>query len=246
MTDAAGARPGAAARIARATLAAALLVLVAGPLHRFGVLGWQAALGLFGMAALLAGIGAVWCLVQLLRRRGGTVTVVAAAVGFAAVAAALALAVAGSDKPPINDISTDTIDPPAFAAINNDVRGMDVTPIGYNPAFAPQQARAYPDIRPLDLPVPPAQAFELALAACDQDWQIIASDRAAGRIEAVARVAWWGFRDDVVIRLSATAAGTRIDVRSKSRVGEGDLGVNARRIAAYLDRLAVLMRKAGT
>jgi len=245
MADAAGARSGFSANIARATLAAALLVLLAGPLHRYDVLGWQAALGLFVMAALLSGIGAIWCLVQLLRRRGGTVTVVAAAVGFAAVAAALALAVAGSDKPPINDISTDTLDPPVFAAINGDIRGEDVTPIDFNPAFAAQQASAYPDIRPLDLPVPRPQAYDLALAACDKDWQIIAADRAAGRIEAVARVAWWGFRDDVVIRLSATATGTRIDVRSKSRVGEGDLGVNARRIAAYLDRLAVLMRKAG-
>jgi uncharacterized protein (DUF1499 family) len=246
MTDLAAPRPRSSANIARATLAAALLVLLAGPLHRFGLVGWQAALGLFAMAALLAGIGAIWCLVQLLRRRGGTITVIAAAVGFAALAAIVSLVVAGADKPPINDISTDTGTPPAFNAINSDVRGPDVSPIGYNPAFAPQQARAYPEIRALDLPVPADQAFDLALAACKQDWQIIATDRAAGRIEAVERSAWWGFSDDVVIRLTTTPTGTRVDVRSKSRVGESDLGANARRIAAYLDRLAELMRKAGT
>jgi uncharacterized protein (DUF1499 family) len=98
----------------------------------------------------------------------------------------------------------------------------------------------------LDLPVPPGQAFDLAMKACDSGWQIVLADRATGRIEAVEQSKWWGFRDDVVIRLTATPTGTRVDVRSKSRVGESDLGANARRIAAYLDRLAVAMRKAGT
>lgn len=231
--------------IARATLAAALLVLLAGPLLRFDLLGWQAALGLFAMAALLAGIGAVWCLVLLLRRRGGTITVVAAAVGFAALAAPVSLIVAAGDKPPINDISTDTANPPAFVAIDATVRGENVSPIGYNPAFAPQQARAYPEIRALDLPVPRDRAFDLAMAAVEDDWQVIAANRSEGRIEAVETSSWWGFRDDIVIRLTSTPAGTRVDVRSKSRVGESDLGANARRIAAYLDRLATAMRKAG-
>jgi uncharacterized protein (DUF1499 family) len=230
--------------IARATLAAAVLVLAAGPLLNFGLLPWQAALGLFGASALLAGAGALWCLWQLLRRRGGTVTVIAAAAGLAAAAIPATLVVDAADKPEINDISTDTENPPAFLAIDETLRGTDANPLTYNPAFAPQQARAYPGVRPLDLPVPPGQAFDLALKAAD-GWQIILADRNAGRIEAVARVPWWGFRDDIVIRLTPTPAGTRVDVRSKSRVGNGDLGVNARRIAAYLDRLAEVMRKAG-
>ncbi len=230
--------------IARATLAAAFLVLAAGPLLNFGVLPWQAALGLFGMAALLAGAGALWCLWQLLRRRGGTVTVIAAAAGLAAAAIPAALLIDGADAPNINDISTDTQSPPAFVAIDAALRGEDANPLAYNPAFAPQQARAYPQVRPLDLPVPPGEAFDLALKA-SEGWQIILADRSAGRIEAVARVPWWGFEDDVVIRLTATPSGTRVDVRSKSRVGTGDVGVNARRIAAYLDRLAEVMRKTG-
>jgi uncharacterized protein (DUF1499 family) len=245
MSDVPATRPRSAANIARATLAAALLVLIAGPLHRFDLVGWQAALGLFAMAALLAGIGAIWCLVQLLRRRGGTITVVAAAVGFAALAAPVSVIVAAGDKPPINDISTDTANPPAFVAIDATVRGDDVTPIGYNPAFAPQQARAYPEIRSLPLPVPRDRAFDLAMAAVKSDWQIIAANRSEGRIEAVETSNWWGFSDDVVIRLTSTPAGTLVDVRSKSRVGESDLGANARRISAYLDRLATGMRKAG-
>jgi uncharacterized protein (DUF1499 family) len=234
------------ANIARGTLAAAALVGLSGPLHRFGIIGWQLSLGLFVVAALLAGLGALWCLWQLLRRQGGTLGVIAAAVGIAAVAAPISVVVGASDKPPINDISTDTTTPPTFQAIDARLRGPDASPIEYNPAFAPQQARAYPEVRPLDLPVPPGKAFDLAMKACDPDWQIVLADRATGRIEAIERSLWWGYRDDIVIRLTPTASGIRVDMRSKSRVGESDLGANARRIAAYLDRLAVQMRKAGT
>lgn len=233
------------ANIARATLVAALLMVLAGPLHRFGVIGWQASLGLFVSAALLAGLGAAWCLYQLLRRKGGTITVIAAAAGFAAAAVPVAVVMNASDKPPINDISTDTASPPAFVAIDAALRGADASPIDYNPAFAAQQARAYPQVRPLDLPVTPDKAFDIALAAADPGWQIILADRPKGRIEAVERSLWWGYRDDIVVRLTATATGTRIDVRSKSRVGESDLGANARRITAYLDRVAAGMRKDG-
>ena len=233
------------ANIARATLVAALLMLAAGPLHRFGVIGWQASLGLFVAAALLAGIGALWCLFQLLRRRGGTITVIAAAAGLAAAAIPVAVVMNSADKPSINDISTDTANPPTFQAIDAALRGPDASAIAYNPAFAPQQERAYPDVRPLDLPLEPGKAFDVALAACDPDWQIVLADRNAGRIEAIEQSLWWGYKDDIVIRLTKTPQGSRVDVRSKSRVGESDLGANARRIAAYLDRVATEMRKAG-
>ena len=68
-------------------------------------------------------------------------------------------------------------------------------------------------------------------------WQIVREDPSAGRIEAVATTFWFGFKDDVLIRVSADAGGSRIDVRSKSRVGKGDLGTNAQRIRAYQKRL---------
>lgn len=231
-------------RLARATLAASLLVLLAGPLLNFGLVGWQVALGLFAGAAVLAGIGALFCLARLIRRRGGVVTVIAAAAGIAAATIPTAIVLMAADKPAINDISTDTANPPEFVALTADLRGADANPSEYNPAFAPEQSRAYPQIRPLDLPLPRDRAFRLALAAC-QGWEIIASDADAGRIEAVARVPWWGFRDDIVIRLTDVSGGTRVDIRSKSRVGTSDLGVNARRISAWLDRLAASVRKAG-
>ena len=68
-------------------------------------------------------------------------------------------------------------------------------------------------------------------------WEIVASDAAKGTIEATATTALFGFKDDVVIRLSADGANTKVDMRSASRAGVSDLGANAARIAAYFDTL---------
>lgn len=83
-----------------------------------------------------------------------------------------------------------------------------------------------------------AIAFEQALAvARKMGWEIVAADPAAGRIEAIATTFWYGFKDDVVVRINEDNEGSVIDVRSKSRVGRGDLGANASRIRAYLEVL---------
>ncbi|MEX2241047.1 MAG: DUF1499 domain-containing protein [Burkholderiales bacterium] len=68
-------------------------------------------------------------------------------------------------------------------------------------------------------------------------WEIVATDAAAGRIEATDTTFWFGFKDDVVIRVEGDGAGSRVDVRSVSRVGVGDVGANAKRIRAYLRAL---------
>ena len=100
------------------------------------------------------------------------------------------------------------------------------------------QRAAYPDIAPVILPVPPAEAFKrVDGAAMAMGWDIVA--RAPGRrpLEAVATSAWFGFRDDIVVRIRPDGAGSRVDIRSKSRDGESDLGVNARRIREFIARL---------
>lgn len=225
-------------RVARATLAAALLVLLAGPFIKFGVLSWKAGLAMFAVAALLAGIGGIVCLVALLRRRRGSLTVLAAAAGLAAVIVPVAIVADASGAPRIHDITTDTADPPQFTAITPALRGADSNSIVYDSKNAALQAAAFPKLATLVIAAPPAAAFDRALAAAKgQGWAIVAADAASGRIEATDTVPWWGFKDDVVVRLAADGAGTRIDVRSVSRVGEGDLGVNARRISNYLGRL---------
>jgi uncharacterized protein (DUF1499 family) len=216
----------------------ALLVLLAGPATKFGFLPWQAGLGIFAVAALLAGIGGLVSVVSLLRRRGGLAAVIAAAAGIAAFAVLMASVVAGRAVPPINDITTDLANPPAFVTITAATRGTDAVPLAYDPSFAAQQAAAYPEVRPLIVALPPAEVFPKLLAAAEaMDWAIVSSDQASGRIEATATVPWWGFKDDIVVVMSPDGVGTRVDVRSKSRVGKSDLGVNAERIQDYLGRV---------
>jgi uncharacterized protein (DUF1499 family) len=141
--------------------------------------------------------------------------------------------------PPIHDISTDTDRPPVFVSVLP-LRQDAPNPAEYGgPDIAAQQRAAYADLKPLLLTVPPDQAFGKALAAArDMGWDIIAVDPAEGRIEATDTTFWFGFKDDVVIRVAAVDHGSRIDVRSVSRVGKSDVGTNAKRIRSYMDRLS--------
>ena len=131
-----------------------------------------------------------------------------------AVAALVVTAVGVFRSPVINDISTDSDEATA------------------------EQRRAYPDIQPLVLPMPPPAAFDRALAvAMGLGWDIVKRDPAGGRIDAVDTTFWFGFKDDIVVRVREADGGSRIDVRSKSRVGRGDVGTNARRVRAFLTRV---------
>ena len=105
-------------------------------------------------------------------------------------------------------------------------------------ALAAQQRAGYPDLGPAHVAAPPAQVFARAVEAAHAlGWQIVAAVPAEGRLEATDRTRWFGFRDDVVVRIAADGAGTRVDVRSVSRVGRSDLGTNARRIRRFLAAL---------
>jgi uncharacterized protein (DUF1499 family) len=96
------------------------------------------------------------------------------------------------------------------------------------------QQSAYPDIQPILVAQAPAQAFETALAAARAEgWSIDTTDPQNGRIEASVRSLWFGFVDDVVVQVSPAEGGSRIDVRSTSRVGVSDLGANAKRVRAF-------------
>jgi uncharacterized protein (DUF1499 family) len=65
-------------------------------------------------------------------------------------------------------------------------------------------------------------------------WDVVAEAQADGRIEATDTTFWFGFKDDIVIRIRETATGSRLDIRSESRIGLSDIGVNARRVRAFL------------
>lgn len=142
----------------------------------------------------------------------------------------------GGNIPPIHDITTDVNNPPAFVAIAP-IRADAPNPVEYGGAeVAREQQRAYPDIQPVLLNMPLGRAFQRALdAAQDQGWAIVEANPSQGRIEATDRTFWFGFYDDVVIRLTPVEGRTVLDVRSKSRVGRSDVGANARRIRDYIE-----------
>jgi uncharacterized protein (DUF1499 family) len=145
--------------------------------------------------------------------------------------------------PPARDcilrgITTDPDDPPPFAAAAREPanQGRDLS---YPPSFAAEQRRAYPDVRPLLLPQPPGEAFVRAQrAAGELGWKTTYSDPAAGVFEAQQVSPTFLFVDDIVVRVRPESEGSRIDVRSKSRDGKGDLGVNAKRIRAFAQAVA--------
>ncbi len=225
--------------LALLTLFAAFLVLVAGPAIKSGILPWQAALLGFAIGALVCGVGVVAMLVALFKRHRSPLVMTALVAGLLGFLIPASLIAEARGVPPIHDITTDTANPPEFVAITPELRGPGTNPVTYNPGIAPLQAAAYPLVRPLTLAVTPSEAFFRAeKAARAMGWEIVATDSISGRIEATDTVPWWGFKDDIVIRLTPEDEGTRIDVRSKSRVGQGDVGVNAERITDYIQKLA--------
>ena len=150
-----------------------------------------------------------------------------------------------SAVPRIHDITTDTETPPEFAAVLPARAAEKAATADYEgPELARSQKAAYPDLAPLDLTVPPAKAFEGALAAARSmpGWTIVASDPASGRIEASQTSRWFGFTDDIVIRVAARGPESRVDMRSLSRQGRSDFGVNAARIRAYMSALRKRLR----
>lgn len=144
-------------------------------------------------------------------------------------------------SPLIHDITTDTVNPPRFV----DVLPLRAAAAAANPPDYPggevaqKQRQAYPEIATLTLDAAPAEALaRAARAAAELGWEVVAVAPAEGRLEAVATTPWFGFKDDVVVRIAPGGnGGSRVDLRSKSRVGDSDAGTNARRIRHFLRRM---------
>ena len=200
----------------------------------FSILKWGA------YAALAA--AALTIVSALLRRDAGRRRALVIAAGLSAIALGIVavpwqMRRAAQSVPRIHDVTTDTDNPPAFVALRN--RPGARNPVEYGGAeVAAQQRAGYPDIGPVMLPVAPPEAVARAAAAARElGWTIAAVDTAAGRVEATDRTRWFGFYDDVVIRVTPAEGGSRVDVRSLSRVGGSDVGANAARIRRFLARL---------
>ena len=218
----------------------ALALLVALPLSvltvRSGV--WELGLLLYALASLGSTVLLILFIVLLLLPRFGRWR---ARIGGRAlltlpgVLALLVLTLTGGDAPRIHDITTDTSDPPIFVTAAAK-RGTGANTLDIKPEVIEQQKAAYPDLGTLHTSRDAEAAFTRALqVARELGWEIYHEDRAAGVIEAVDSTPIMGFRDDVVIRVSDATDGAHVDLRSVSRIGQGDIGANAKRIRRFIE-----------
>lgn len=214
-------------------LIALSLLLLSGPGTRFQLWDYRVGFTVFAWAAYTAIAAAFVAAIALalpkIRARGVFMPMIALVIGLAVLYVPLEFRRQARSFPPINDIATDTENPPKYMTAPRSYPGAE---------FARQQRAAYPDLLPVLLPVPPSAAFKKAVAAAEaMGWEVVGADAAAGTIEAVDTTKFFGFKDDIAIRITPSADGSRIDIRSKSRVGRGDVGTNAQRIRAYAERL---------
>lgn len=225
---------------------AVLLLLLAGPLgSRLGL--WPFTIGflflggaaLLAMLTLIAGAIVLWLSVRRSRR------VDRPAIALGCLLALVAVVVVGvnyaraSGSAPIHDISTNLEDPVPFSPTLLAARGERANPVVRDARIDAAQRGAYPQLATLRTDLDPAQAHARALSVvADMGLELVQADAAAGIVEATAKTFWFGFLDDLAVRVRADGSGSVIDLRSVSRVGVGDLGANAARIEAFGERFA--------
>jgi len=230
-----------------------ILALLAGPGYRMQMIELSTAFtflrwgGWTGIAVgILSVLGLVFAMVRR-RRREVVVLAVAAVVCFAVFVPVRDLRSDAQAYPPIHDVTTDLHDSPEFVAIPPRVddplrvpaRTEELEALAPQKRWAVYHEQAYGDLSTLELSLDPAEALDAAESvARDMGWEIVAIASAAGRLEATATTTWFGFKDDVVVRVRpGVGEGSRVDVRSVSRIGVSDLGANAKRIREFLERL---------
>lgn len=192
-----------------------------------------------GFAALAALLGLIGLVMGFMHRSATKkVALVALVVGGAYAGYLGSRAAIARSVPPLHDISTDLSDPPSFGTLT--LRADNLAGVETIENWRRQHATAYADIRSVTINRPPEQVFTQAeQLARSRGWAIASANRGAGQIEATASVSYIRYQDDVIIRLRPTneGAGTIVDMRSVSRVGVSDLGMNAKRIREFMAEL---------
>lgn len=222
--------PARVARLVARPLALGWALLIAGPLSTsMGLLPGLVGFGIFALGGFLAAVvGVVGGL--FMRRAGGRWGGILAGglLGFGVV---VGPALPSAALPAINDITTDSGDPPVL----DDGKALDGLGLSmdYPPEFAAITADAYPDLAPIAIPFPAEWTLDAA-ASCltELGGQHVLRNEPEGLVQSTFTTAVFRFRDDVVVRVRDHGNGSLIDLRSKSRGGKGDLGVNAKRIRA--------------
>jgi uncharacterized protein (DUF1499 family) len=242
-----------------AGILAIILLAVAGPAYKLrllplipALLGTAIGFLLFVVTFIVGAIGLLAAGRQAFARSRAAVAVIALSLVITVFAGIFIFR--GRGAPPIHDVTTDLNDPPAFkdivplrsasGALNPAEYQRNQSIMGHQLNVPDAQRSAYPDIQPLVLSQPPERGVQLAQqAAKDMGWDIVAVVPSEGRVEATDTTWYFGFKDDVVVRVRPESAGSRVDVRSESRVGGGDTGTNAKRVRNYLARLRDLAGK---
>src|SRR6266478_59720 len=210
--------------------------------YRFSLLSLMAYSAYFGIAAVIFSVLALAISVfgrSAIGRGGIAIAILALAAGGLTSYVPWHYRALARSVHAIDDITTDTDNPPAFVAVIKLREAELGNPSSYPGAeTAALQRRGYPDLVPLSLALAPERAFPIALATAKKmSWTIVEADPTTRRIEASEQSFWMGFTDDIVVRVAAAGSGSRIDVRSASRHGRSDLGVNAARIRTDLAAL---------
>jgi uncharacterized protein (DUF1499 family) len=229
----------------RLAVFALLVILVALLLHRIFAMSTAVALNLVAVGILLAAaavVAGVVAAVDIWRngRAGAARILFGLSLGLAILTGPLLLMVAARGYPTLNDVTTDTADPPPFRALAAARTGM-ANPAAYpGGRFAALQDKAYPDLQSLDVNRPPSETFDLVVEALKRLQMTVVSeeppseDSPIGLAEAFDRTLVVGFYDDVAVRVSPLGegeeTGSRIDLRSSSRYGRSDFGANAQRL----------------
>ncbi|MEM5515001.1 DUF1499 domain-containing protein [Pseudoalteromonas sp. AS84] len=229
------------------SLIAFLLVLLPGPLYKFGIVELGVAFTGFKYGVYAGGAALVLLIVQVLfMRKTLTLSSGVIALVFSVVAIAMPLNMMNKAEgvPAIHDISTDLVNPPKFVAIAP-LRANASNPVEYaGEEIAVQQRKAYPELATLSF----AQSKADLMTASEQavknlGFAVVSANTATGIVEATDTTTWFGFKDDVVIRIKDEGSQCFVDIRSKSRVGRSDLGKNAERIHSIINELNTLLEK---
>ncbi|HTN34673.1 MAG TPA: DUF1499 domain-containing protein [Marinobacter sp.] len=223
-------------------VAAALLMVAAGPAYKAEWIALGTSFTWLRQGAQLALAAALLGLITLVigaicrRWRPALAGVLVSAAVVALIAVPMQMKQRAQSVPPIHDITTDTENPPAFIALAA-IREKAPNEVDYpGEETARQQKAAYPQLKPITLNMPLANAMNAAKAIIlARGWEIAATTN--NTIEATATTRWFGFKDDVVIRMAEADQGVKIDMRSASRVGKSDIGTNAERIQLFLEDL---------
>ena len=238
-------KPGLLARFVLFVGIIGLAALPVGALgHRFGLWGMQTGFAVVFSSVVLAVIVLVLGIATLVfaKTRRRPVDRLPAFIGLAASVVVLIPMGIQHYKavtvPVTTDISTDRDDPPRFDRLGTPLAdGANASE--YTADEAALQAHGYPDLAGIETPLAPDESFAHAIAtARSLGWEVVEDDADAGLIEATDSTFWFGFTDDVVIRIRDNGSGSVVDLRSASRIGLSDLGTNAKRIRSFIERWA--------